>query len=88
MTASMLREILGRERLGLGEVVVEAVLDRGTDRHLHVGEQPLHGLRHHVRGGVPQRRERRRIAVELAGQLEMSIFFRLGHTLATGEGEW
>ena len=74
------REVLRGERLALGEVVVEAILDGGADGHLHVGEQPLHRLRHHVRGGVAQRGQRRRIAVEVAGQLEVSLFFRLGHT--------
>ena len=71
-----LREVLGRERLGLREVVVEAVLDRGPDGHLHAGEEPLHGLSHDVRGGMPEGRERRGIAVELAGQLEVALFFR------------
>src|SRR5712692_9062319 len=71
-----LLEVLGRERLRLREIVVEAVFDRGTDRHLHAGEQALHRLGHHVRGGVPEGRERRGIAVELAGQLEMAFFFR------------
>jgi hypothetical protein len=33
-------------------------------------------LRHDVRGGMTQRRERRGIAVEVAGQLEMPLFFR------------
>jgi hypothetical protein len=33
-------------------------------------------LRHDVRRGMPQGRERRRIAVEVAGQLEVTIFFR------------
>src|SRR6266446_4812526 len=71
-----LHEVVRRERLGLREVVVEPVLDRGTDRHLHAGEQARHRLGHDVRGGVAQRRERRGIAVELAGQLEVSLFFR------------
>ena len=75
------REILRRERCAAGKVVVEAVLDGRTDRQLDLGEQALHRLGHHVRGGVTQRGERRRVAVELAGQLEMSLFFRLGHTL-------
>src|SRR5438876_1173009 len=72
------REVLGREGLGLPEVVVEAVLDRGPDRQLHVGEEALHGLGHDVRGGMAERRERRGIAVELAGQLEVALFFRQG----------
>jgi hypothetical protein len=74
-----LREVVRREGLGPREVVVEAVLDGGPDGHAHVGEQPLHGLGHDVRGGMPQRGQRRRVAVELARQLEVSVFFRLGH---------
>jgi hypothetical protein len=74
-------EVFGRERLRLGEVVVEAVLDGGADGHLDVGEQTLHRLSHHVRGGMTEGRERSRVAVELAGQPEMTIFFSGGHTL-------
>ena len=47
-------EVLGRERLLDVEVVVEAVLDRRADAQLGVGEELLHGLGHHVRGGVAQ----------------------------------
>ena len=71
-----LDEVLRRERLRFREVVVEAVLDRGADGDAHRGEEPLHRLRHHVRRGVAQDGERRGIAVEIAGQLEVSIFFR------------
>ena len=39
------------------EVVVEAVLDGRPDAELRVREGVLHGLRQHVRGGVPQHRE-------------------------------
>ena len=75
------REILGRERLRLGEVVIEAVLDGGADGDLHLGKQALHSLGHDVRGGVTEGCERRRVAVELAGQPEMTIFLSGGHTL-------
>ncbi len=75
------REVLRRERLRFEEVVVEAVLDGGADGDLHLGKQTLHRLGHDVRGGVTEGRERRRVAVELAGQPEMTIFFRDGHTL-------
>ena len=51
------RGVLGRERLGV-EVVIEAGLDRRTDRHLGAGSQPLDGVRHHVRGGVSHPRQR------------------------------
>ncbi len=50
-------EVVGAERLGHVEVVVEAVLDRRADPELGVGVQLLHGLRQHVRGRVPQDRE-------------------------------
>ncbi len=71
-----LREVLRRERFRFREIVVEAVRDRGADRHADRGEEPLHRLRHDVRRGVAQSRERRGIAVEIAGQLEVTIFFR------------
>ena len=49
-------EVVVAERLGVGqlEVVVEAVLDGGTDRELRAGEQPRHRLGHDVRGRVPK----------------------------------
>ena len=50
-------EVVGGERAADVEVVVEAVLDRRADAELGLGEELLHGLRHHVRGGVPQDRE-------------------------------
>ena len=56
-----LGEIVGVERLLLGEVVVEAVLDHGADRHLRARPQRLHGLRHDVRGVVPDQLERFRV---------------------------
>jgi len=75
------REVLGRERRRSIEIVVEAVFDRRSDRQLHLGIETLHGLRHHVRGRVSERGERRRIAVEVARQGEMSFFLRRRHTL-------
>ena len=45
------RQVVQRERLVSGEVVIEAVLDIGADRHLCVGEQFLHRLGQNV-GGV------------------------------------
>ncbi|MDF9793714.1 hypothetical protein M2440_004415 [Methylorubrum extorquens] len=56
-----LREVLRRERLVLGEVVVEAVLDDGADRHLRAGPERLHGFRQHVRAVVADQFERPRI---------------------------
>ncbi len=49
-----LLQVLGGERLGHVEVVVEAVLDRRPDAELGLREQVLHRLRQHVRGRVPQ----------------------------------
>ena len=46
-------EVVGAERLGHVEVVVEAVFHRRPDAQLGLGEQLLDGLGHHVRGGVP-----------------------------------
>ncbi len=45
-------EVFGRERAADLEVVVEAVLDRGTDAELRQREQVLDRLGHHVSGGV------------------------------------
>jgi hypothetical protein len=50
-------EILGRERLGAVEIVVEAVLDRRTDRWLGFGKDILNRVREHVGGGVAKRVE-------------------------------
>ena len=58
---SILASVFGLERLLLGEVVVEAVLDHGADGHLRAGPQRLHRFRHHVRGVVPDQLERFRV---------------------------
>src|SRR5207245_10299048 len=71
-----LHEVVRCERLGFREVVVEAVLDRGTDRDAHGREQALHRLSHDVRGRMAQSGERRRNAVEVAGELEVTMFLR------------
>ena len=80
-----LREVLGGEGIGLGEVVVEAVLDGGPDRELHVGEQPLDRLRHDVRGRVAQRRQRRRITVKPSREAQVPVFFAFCHMLLRGQ---
>jgi hypothetical protein len=52
-----LREVLGGQRAGQLEVVVEAVLEpvmRGAPPELRVGEHLRDGLRHHVGRGVAQ----------------------------------
>ena len=46
------REVLGRERPLVGEIVVEAVLDHRADRDLRVGKQLLHRVGQQVRGRV------------------------------------
>ena len=51
-------EILLLDRLGEVEVVVEAVLDRWSDRDLHAGVEPAHRLGEQMRGGVAQDVER------------------------------
>ena len=48
------RQILWPERLVAGEIVVEAVLDRGPDGDLGAGKQPLHRLGHDMRAVVTQ----------------------------------
>ncbi len=53
-----LREVVGRERRLAREVVVETVVDDGTDRDLRVGEQPLRRLREQVRSRMTQDVER------------------------------
>ncbi len=47
-----LGEVLGRERAGQLEVVVEPVLDGRPDGHLGVGKELQHRLGHHVGEGV------------------------------------
>ena len=49
-----LGEVVGLERLGDVEVVVEAVLDRRADAELGLREDVLHRLGEHVRGRVAQ----------------------------------
>ena len=52
------REVVRRERLVAGEVVVEAVLDRRADGDLGAGEQLLHRLGQHVGGVVADQLQR------------------------------
>ena len=47
-----LREIFFRERLLAGEVIVETVFDRRSDRHFGFRIELLHSLSHQVSGGV------------------------------------
>ncbi len=52
------REILGREGMIAGKVIIKTSLGRGTEGHLDVREQFLGGFRHHVRGVVAQQLQR------------------------------
>jgi hypothetical protein len=51
----------------------------GTNGDPDLGEELLHRLGHDVRGRVAQGWQRLRGAVEFPGQLEVTIFFGLGH---------
>ena len=50
-------EVLGSERVDVTEVEVEAVGDRRADAQVRLRLDALHGLGHHVRGGVAQDRQ-------------------------------
>ena len=52
-------EVLGRERPLEREIVVEAVLDHGSDRDLCLGKELLHRVGEQVRGRMPQHVEAR-----------------------------
>ncbi len=54
-------EILGCERLLDFEVVIEAVVDGGTETDLRVGTQPAHRRREHMRSRMAQHLQRARI---------------------------
>ena len=54
-------EIFRRERLVAEEVVIEAVLDHRTDRHLRAGPQRLHRFGQHVRAVMADQLQRARI---------------------------
>ena len=87
--ASIFAEVVGMERLRLGEVVVEAVLDHRADGHLGAGPQRLHGLRHHVRRIVPDELERlgigarhdldRRVGLDRVGEIGQLAVHHHGH---------
>ena len=53
-----LREVLGRERLVAGEIVIEAVLDRRAEGDLRAGIELLHRLGQHMGAVVAQQLER------------------------------
>ena len=66
-------KIFRRERALIRKVVVEAIFDHGSDRHLRVGKQFLHCIGQQMRGGMPDQidalgvlvRDDREIAVGL-----------------------
>ena len=58
------RQVIGRERLVAGEIVIEAVFDGGADGHLRAGIERLHRLGEHMRRVVADEGQRR---VILAG---------------------
>ena len=51
-------EIFRRERFVAEEIVIEAVFDHRTDRHLGARPQRLHGLRQHMRRVMPDQLQR------------------------------
>ena len=67
------RQVLGRERARVGEVVVEAVLDHRTDGDLRLGKQLLHRLRQQVRGGVADDLQALRVVVGDDGELRVAL---------------
>jgi hypothetical protein len=69
-------EIGRRERRGLREVVVEAVLDGRPDGHLDLREEPLDCLGHDVRRRVPHDGQRLGEAVELVTRLLLLVTLR------------
>ena len=76
------------ERLGLGEVVVEAVLDDGADRHLRAGPELLHRLGHDVRGVVADELERLRVRAgeDLDGGIAGDGVGEIGEPAVDGHG--
>ncbi len=64
-------DVLGREGTLEGEVVVEAILDNGTDGHLGFGEQLLHGLGQKMRGRVADDLQAVRVLVRDNRQLRI-----------------
>ena len=73
-------EVVRRERLIAGEIVVEAVLDRRADGHLGAGIQILHRLGQHMGGVVTDHLQRLgvaagdehdgRVAVDRGGEID------------------
>ena len=70
-------EVFRRERLVAEEVVIEAVVDDGADRHLRAGPQVLHGFCKDMRGVVADQFQRARILAR--DELDLCVRFdRIG----------
>ncbi|MGC4093174.1 MAG: hypothetical protein QM756_35860 [Polyangiaceae bacterium] len=67
-----LQVLLGERTVWTIEVVVKAGLDGRADGDLRAGEQPLHRVRHHVRGGMANDLERAGLAA--ANRRELGPF--------------
>ncbi len=67
------RQVLGREGSLVGEVVIEAVLDDRTDRHLRVRKQLLHGIGQQVRRAVANDLQAVGILVGDDGELRVAV---------------
>ena len=74
------RQVFRRERLGPGEVVIEAVLDHRPDGDLRAGIELLHGLGHDMGGVVTDERESFRIVAGENADLGVCLD-RLGEVL-------
>ncbi len=69
------RQVVGREGLVLGKVVIEAVFDDRADGHLCAGPQFLHSFGHDVRRIMPDQFQR---AVVIAGD---NLYLAFGHRI-------
>ncbi|MCY1308204.1 hypothetical protein D9M70_581930 [compost metagenome] len=68
-----LREVVGREGLVAGEIVIEAVLDGRADGHLRAGEQLLHRLGQHVGGVVADGLQRLGIVAHQQAEVAVAV---------------
>ena len=83
------RKILRRERLGAIEIVIEAIFDHRTDRHLRAGIEALYRLSEHMRGVMADELERARILP--IDELDLRIVFdgigEIGELAVDGHGD-
>ncbi|MNS68507.1 hypothetical protein D3C72_1017910 [compost metagenome] len=68
-----LGEVVGREGLVAGEVVIEAVLDGRADGDLGAGEELLHGLGQHVGGVVTDGLQRLGIVAHQQAEVAVAV---------------